>query len=160
LSAAHFPPPASAVSGRRRRPLKGSPPSATQTERAVFPHSAFMNGFAKSGEKGSVRQGLPCPPESGPSASDLRASDDRIVSLECDVRVFTKGIFHLHTPFSSISTSPARSIHERPSRNHSRFAVAGHASYSSRASGTITFSDSCLCIASHFAFAYRVAYLV
>src|SRR6266851_9802386 len=48
---------ASSVSGRRRRPLKGSPPSATQTERAVFPHSAFMNGFARSGEKGSVRQG-------------------------------------------------------------------------------------------------------
>src|SRR5438876_2040182 len=45
------------MSGRRRRPLKGSPPSATQTERAVFPHSAFMNGFARSGEKGSVRQG-------------------------------------------------------------------------------------------------------
>src|SRR6476469_298692 len=39
------------VSGRRRRPLKGSPPSATQTERAVFPHSAFMNGLARSGEK-------------------------------------------------------------------------------------------------------------
>jgi hypothetical protein len=34
------------LSGRRRRPLKGSPPSAAQTERAVFPHSAFMNGFA------------------------------------------------------------------------------------------------------------------
>src|SRR6266566_4341554 len=48
---------ASSLSGRRRRPLKGSPPSATQTERAVFPHSAFMNGFARSGEKGSVRRG-------------------------------------------------------------------------------------------------------
>src|SRR5260370_20907762 len=47
---------ASQVSGRRRRPLKGSPPSAAQTERAVFPHSAFMNGFARSVEKGSVRQ--------------------------------------------------------------------------------------------------------
>ena len=44
-------------SGRRRRPLKGSPPSAAQTERAVFPHSAFMNGFARSGEKVSARQG-------------------------------------------------------------------------------------------------------
>jgi site-specific recombinase XerD len=43
---------------------------------------------------------------------------------------------------------------------HSRSAVAGHPSYSSRASGTITFSDSCRCIASHFAFAYRVAYPV
>ena len=47
----------------------------------------------------------------------------------------------------------------RPSfPDHSRSAVAGHASYSSRASGTITFSDSCMSIASHFAFAYRVAY--
>ena len=73
--------------------MKGSPPSATQTERAVFPHSAFMNGFAKSGEKGSVRQGLPCPPESGPSASDLRAPDDRTVSWKRDVRVFHKGNF-------------------------------------------------------------------
>ena len=45
------------VSGRRRRPLKSSPPSAAQTERAVFPHSAFMNGFARSGEKVSARQG-------------------------------------------------------------------------------------------------------
>src|SRR6266436_2769269 len=43
---------ASQVSGRRRRPLKGSPPSATQTEHAVFPHSAFMNGLARSEEKG------------------------------------------------------------------------------------------------------------
>src|ERR1019366_3788140 len=49
--------PASTVSGRRRRPLKGSPPSAAQTERAVFPHSAFMNGFARSEEKESVTQG-------------------------------------------------------------------------------------------------------
>src|SRR5271170_4183049 len=45
------------TSGRRRRPLKGSPPSAAQTERAVFPHSAFMNGCARSEEKESVRQG-------------------------------------------------------------------------------------------------------
>src|ERR1700751_1963625 len=43
------------VSGRRRRPLKGSPPSAAQTERAVFPHSAFMNGCARSEEKESMR---------------------------------------------------------------------------------------------------------
>src|ERR1700730_10019371 len=48
---------ASSLSGRRRRPLKGSPPSAAQTERAVFPHSAFMNGFGRSEEKESVRQG-------------------------------------------------------------------------------------------------------
>ena len=33
--------PASAVSGRRRRPPKGSPPSAAQTVRAVFRHTAF-----------------------------------------------------------------------------------------------------------------------
>jgi hypothetical protein len=48
---------ASQVSGRRRRPLKGSPPSAAQTGRAVFPHPAFMNGFSRSEERGSVKQG-------------------------------------------------------------------------------------------------------
>src|SRR6185437_12949265 len=36
---------------------------------------------------------LPCPPESGPSASDLRTSNDRIVSSKRDVRVFHKGNF-------------------------------------------------------------------
>jgi hypothetical protein len=41
----------------------------------------------------SSRVSRPCPPESGPSASDLRASDGRIVSLERDVRVFHKGNF-------------------------------------------------------------------
>jgi hypothetical protein len=35
----------------------------------------------------------PCPPESGPSASDLRAPDNRTVSSERDVRVFRKGNF-------------------------------------------------------------------
>ena len=54
-------------------------------------------------------------------------------------------------------TAPDRTA-TQPDR--SRPAVAGHASYSSRASGTITFSDSCRRIASHFAFAYRVAYPV
>src|ERR1039457_6917284 len=36
---------------------------------------------------------IPCPPESGPSASDLRTSNDRIVSSKRDVRVFHKGNF-------------------------------------------------------------------
>src|SRR6476659_8406192 len=36
---------------------------------------------------------LPCPRESGPSASDLRTSNDRIVSSKHDVRVFHKGNF-------------------------------------------------------------------
>src|SRR6185295_6167885 len=36
---------------------------------------------------------LPCPPESGPSAPDLRTSNDRIVSSKHDVRVFHKGNF-------------------------------------------------------------------
>src|SRR6266700_4946871 len=34
---------------------------------------------------------LPGPPESGPSASDLRTPNDRIVSWKRDVRVFHKG---------------------------------------------------------------------
>ena len=36
---------------------------------------------------------IPCPPESGLSASDLRGPDDRIVSSKRDVRVFHKGNF-------------------------------------------------------------------
>lgn len=36
---------------------------------------------------------IPCPPKSGPSASDLRGPDDRIVSSKRDVRVFHKGSF-------------------------------------------------------------------
>src|SRR3984957_266579 len=36
---------------------------------------------------------LPCPPESGPSATDLRTSNDRIVASKRDVRVFHKGNF-------------------------------------------------------------------
>src|SRR6516165_4678110 len=36
---------------------------------------------------------IPCPPGSGPSASDLRGPDDRIVSSKRDVRVFHKGNF-------------------------------------------------------------------
>src|SRR5271165_629018 len=81
---------ASRVSGRRRRArlLSRWPPSAAQTGRAVFPHPAFMNGLSRSEERGSVKQGqpIPCPPESGPSASDRRASDDRIVSLKRPAR--------------------------------------------------------------------------
>ena len=45
------------VSGRRRRLLKGSPPSAAQTGHAVFPHPAFMNGLSRSEARVLVRQG-------------------------------------------------------------------------------------------------------
>src|SRR5208282_3020760 len=41
----------------------------------------------------SSRVSIPCPPESGPSASDLRTSNDRIVSSKRDVRVFHRGNF-------------------------------------------------------------------
>src|SRR5258708_2952601 len=47
-----------------------------------------------------------CPPESGPSASDLRAPDDRPVSWKRDVRVFHKGNF---------PSSPSFLIHLHPS---------------------------------------------
>ena len=50
---------------------------------------------------------------------------------------FTKGSFHLHVPCSSDSTALARSIHERPSPDHSLSAISGHTSSSSRASGTV-----------------------
>ena len=39
--------------------MKGSPPSATQTERAVFPHSAFMNGVgARCALTGNMRASM------------------------------------------------------------------------------------------------------
>jgi hypothetical protein len=85
------------VSGRRRRPLKGSPPSAAQTGRAVFPHPAFMNGFSRSEERGSVKQGLPArtPPEavwldasSSPrSATALHGATRGIVNLTLATRL-------------------------------------------------------------------------
>jgi hypothetical protein len=102
---------------------------------------------------------IPCPPESGPSAPDLRTSNDRIVSSKRDVRVFHKGNFPSSRSFL-IYLDRSKLDPFTNSPDHSRSAVAGHASYSSRASGTIPFSDSWRCIASHFAFAYRVAYLV
>jgi hypothetical protein len=102
---------------------------------------------------------LPCPPESGPSASDLRTSNDRIVSSKRDVRVFHKG--NLPSSRASPTSITQSSIHSQTSFSRPlSIAVTAHASYSSRASGPITFSDSWRCITSHFAFAYRVAYLL
>ena len=49
--------PASAVSGRRRRPPKGSPPSAAQTVRAVFRHTAFTRVPVAERWKVSARSG-------------------------------------------------------------------------------------------------------
>ena len=95
---------------------------------------------------------------SGPSASDLRGRDGPESPGRVSFGFFTRELSictllsHLSRPILS------RTLHERPSPDHSRSAVSGHASYSSRASGTITFSDSCMSIGSHFAFAYRVAY--
>jgi hypothetical protein len=60
----------------------------------------------------SSRVSIPCPPESGPSASDLRVSDGRIVSLECDVRVFHKGNFPSSHSVLIYLNSPS-SIHSR-----------------------------------------------
>ena len=93
--------PASTMSGRRRRASlpSRSPPSAAQTGRAVFPHPAFMNGLSQSEETVSMRRGRPacarrpCPPVSGPSASNLRGEDDLTVSWARVVRVFHIGNF-------------------------------------------------------------------
>jgi hypothetical protein len=107
-----------------------------------FPAFRFHEWLREVRREGISETRLPCPPRSGPSASDLRTSNDRLVSSKRDVRVFTKGTFHLHAPLSSTSIAQS-SIHSRTSfPDHSRSAVAGHASYSSRASGTITSSDS------------------
>src|SRR6478752_573299 len=67
---------------------------------------------SRSPERRISETRLPCPPESGPSASDLRTSNDRIVSSKHDV--LHKGTFHLHAPFSSTSIAQS-SIHSRTS---------------------------------------------
>src|SRR5208337_1014266 len=99
----------------------------------------------------------PCPPVSGPSASDLRGRDGPTVSWVRVVRVFHIGNFPSTRSFliclDRSCPEPSTNV---PSPDHSRSAVSGDASCSPRASGTITFSDSCMSIVSHFAFAYRV----
>ena len=102
----------------------------------------------------------PCPPESGPSASDLRGPDDRIVSSKRDVRVFHKGNFpssRFLLIYRDVSClDPFTNVLPRITLDPPLLVTR----VVSRASGTITFSDSCLGITSHFASAYRVAYPV
>ena len=58
-----------------------------------FPAFRFHEWLREVRREGISETRLPCPPESGPSASDLRTSNDRIVSSKRDVRVFHKGNF-------------------------------------------------------------------
>src|SRR5271155_117299 len=62
----------------------------------------------------SSRVSIPCPPESGPSASDLRTSNDRIVSSKRDVRVFHRRNFPSSRSFL-IYLDLLSSIHSRTS---------------------------------------------
>ena len=100
--------------GSEEAPIEGLASVRHSNGTCSFPAFRFHEWFREVRREGSVRQGLPCPPESGPSASDLRTSNDRIVSSKRDVRVFHKGTFHLHAPFSSTSIAQS-SIHSRTS---------------------------------------------
>jgi hypothetical protein len=57
---------------------------------------------------------ISCPPESGPSAPDLRTSNDRIVSWKRDVRVFHKGNYTQSKPIGQ--TSEHRNVIPKPRR--------------------------------------------
>jgi hypothetical protein len=85
-----------------RRPLGsltelfGPPTLAGPVGHAAPPHPCRLHPDwrerAPTQASSSCVSGL-CPPESGPSASDLRAPDDRTVSWKRDVRAFHKGNF-------------------------------------------------------------------
>jgi hypothetical protein len=100
------------VSGRRRRPLKGLPPSAAQTGRAVFPHPAFMNGFAAIRREGM----RPIRHHQRVNLLHLTVEHQIIGQSPRSVTFgfFTKGTFHLHVPSSSAAIA-LRSIHSRTS---------------------------------------------
>ena len=79
--------------GSEAAPIEGLASVRHSNGTCSFPAFRFHEWVREVRREGSVRQGLPCPPESGPSASDLRTSNDRIVSSKRDVRVFHKGNF-------------------------------------------------------------------
>src|SRR5215813_4857714 len=71
--------------GSEEAPIEGLASVRHSNGTCSFPHSAFMNGFARSGEKGSVRQGYLVHQRVDLLLLDLRTSNDRIVSSKRDV---------------------------------------------------------------------------
>src|ERR1700682_1294642 len=95
--------------GSEEAPIEGLASVRHSNGTCSFPAFRFHEWLREVRREGISETRLPCPPESGPSASDLRTSNDRIVSSKRDVRVFHKGNFpssrssHLST---SIISSP------------------------------------------------------
>ena len=132
--------PASAVSGRRRRPSKGSPPSAAQTVRAVFPHTAFTR-LPGGREMEGVNEWTFCSPVGlSQSASLLGRS---LLGLSHKELIRAIGLTHSRpavspTTFADRLPQPTRLPLSRSNGFH-------------RPSGTIRSSDSSHDIAFHFA---------
>src|SRR3984893_764060 len=79
--------------GSEEAPIEGLASVRHSNGTCSFPAFRFHEWLREVRREGISETRLPCPPESGPSASDLRTSNDRIVSSKCDVRVFHKGNF-------------------------------------------------------------------
>ena len=141
--------PASAVSGRRRRPSKGSPPSAAQTVRAVFPHTAFTR-LPGGREMEGINEWTFCSPVGlSQSASLLGRS---LLGLSHKELIRAIGLTHSR-PAVSPTTLPTD--FPQPTRLPLSRSNGFH-----RPSGTIRSSDSSHDIAFHFAVrTYRSAYL-
>jgi hypothetical protein len=94
LNEGSFPPPAlpGLLSvGSEEAPIEGLASVRRSNGTCSFPAFRFHEWLREVRREGIGETWLPCPPESGPSASDLRPSNDRIVSSKRDVRVFHKG---------------------------------------------------------------------
>ena len=79
--------------GSEEAPIEGLASVRHSNGTCSFPAFRFHEWLREVRREGISETRLPCPPESGPSASDLRTSNDRIVSSKRDVRVFHKGNF-------------------------------------------------------------------
>ena len=79
--------------GSEEAPIEGLASVRHSNGTCSFPAFRFHEWLREVRREGISGTRLPCPPESGPSASDLRTSNDRIVSSKRDVRVFHKGNF-------------------------------------------------------------------
>jgi hypothetical protein len=80
--------------GSEEAPIEGLTSVRRSNGTCSFPAFRFHEWLGEIRREGiSETRLILCPPESGPSSSDLRTSNDRIVSSKRDVRVFHKGNF-------------------------------------------------------------------
>src|SRR2546423_5773711 len=80
--------------GSEEAPIEGLASVRRSNGTCSFPAFRFHEWLREIRREGiSETRLILCPPESGPSSSDLRTSNDRIVSSKRDVRVFHKGNF-------------------------------------------------------------------